>query len=292
MTTHRTKLWLGIGSFLLAGTSTAALALGAGGVNSNVGIEALSGAAPDGVQIAAGLEGGEGGERGRAKAGGEAGERGLPDGDVNVRFLTLLAMMEAHMDVGKRLFDLGHHDMAMPHFHHPYLEIYDRIEKDLQARGIRSFEPTLRHLGAAGDAKDARKIGKEFAEAKQDIANARATVHADMRHSPRVQMQVAIALLQAAAHEYDEAIADGKIHNVEEFQDGWAFVYEAEKAVGSVAATLKKSWPDAYGRMAEQLAALKRAWPDVVPPKQPAATTQEVHSTVSRLELAASQVTQ
>lgn len=287
ITKHRTKLWLGLGSFLLAGVSTAALVFGAGGAGTNVTV--LDGVRSGG-EIATGNEGGEGGERGRSKAGGEAGRT---DGsDVNVRFLTLLALMEGHMDVGKRLLHLSHHEMAMPHFHHPYLEVYEAVEKDLTARGVPPFETTLKDLGRAGDSRNAEKISHEYAEAKEAIAKARAAIPAEARDSAKVQLQAAIALLKAAAHEYEEAVRDGMFSVVEEYQDGWGFVQVAERTIAGVSAQIRNISPDVDDRIKEHLRALKRAWPDAVPPERAIVSTDDVHAMVSRIELAASRIIQ
>ncbi len=303
MTKHRTKLWLGLGSFLLAGTSTAALAFGPGVNAGNVTVlDNARNASP--VEIAAGNEGGEkgrpggeggeGGEKGRARSGGEGGEGGeggTDPGAANVRFLTLLAQMEAHMEVAKRLLDDGHADMAKPHFHHPAKEIYESIESDLQARGIPSFEHSLKELGEAGDSGDAKKIAREYEEAKEAIAKARASVHADVLGSPKVQLQVAVALLKSAAHDYDEAVKDGAIADAEEYQDGWGFLLVAKRVIDGASDAVRKTAPDVDDRIKAHLKTLARAWPALVPPKRAVLGTAEVHATVSRIELAASRIT-
>ena len=140
----KTKIWLGVGAFVVAGVSgangesPAAPQLHANDVS---GI-ALTRALSTDLSSAKKRQGGEGGEHGakaKKKQGGEGGEGGEEGGakgaaklPADLDFALRIAQMRGHLLVGDELVKQGQWAAALPHFLHPGEELYGPIRGRLK----------------------------------------------------------------------------------------------------------------------------------------------------------------
>jgi hypothetical protein len=284
----RTRIWLGVGAFVIAGTGPSAaeapvrdpLAKAA-----SVSDRALTRALQGPVQLAAvkkhqhGGEGGEGGEEGGAKGGAKL----PPDLD----FALKIAQIRGHLAVGDELVKAGQWAAALPHFLHPSEEIYARIRGRLKDYDAPQFATALKLLATTVKSK---KSGDDYAKAWKAVDDALGAADAGVKAKQQGDgfvVESALELLKRATGEYQEAIVKGRIAKPVEYQDARGFVWQAEKMIESVAPALEKKDADALKHVRDAFAELKKAWPNALAPKTPVKDYAAVLSDVSRIELSA-----
>jgi hypothetical protein len=287
-----TRIWLGVGAFMVANGPAAADPRdhAAADVSDIVLARALT---VTDVSAAKKGQGGEHGEHGaRKKQGGEGGEGGEeggarggaqlpPDLDFSLR----IAQLRGHLLVGDELVKQGQWAAALPHFLHPSEEIYGKIRGRLKDYQAPQFSSALKLLSNTVKSK---KSGDDYAKAWKAVEDALAAADAGLKAKQAGEgfvVESALELLKSATDEYQEAIVKGRIAKPVEYQDARGFVWQAEKMIESVAPALEKKDAEALKHVRESLAELKRTWPAAMPPKTPVKDYAAVLSDVSRIEL-------
>lgn len=125
-------------------------------------------------------------------------------------------------------------DLALVHATHPISELYDIMKPELS-----EYDPELdsqvRDTLIQLQNKASTKVSREQAqmaidEAKEIIEIARSTVVGDkLSADPIFKAKIMKGLLETSIAEYHEAVSDGKIIEMAEFQDGSAFVWKSEQ---------------------------------------------------------------
>ena len=283
----RTRIWLGVGAFVIAGANPSAAegpVLDPLAKAGSVSDRALTRALQSPMQVAAakkhkqGGEGGEGGEEGGAKA-----AKLPPDLD----FALKIAQIRGHLVVGDELVKAGQWAAALPHFLHPSEEIYARIRGRLKDYNAPQFATALKLLATTVKSK---KSGDDYAKAWKAVDDALGTAYAGVKAKQQGEgfvVESALELLKSATGEYQEAIVKGRIAKPVEYQDARGFVWQAEKMIESVAPALEKKDADALKHVRDAFAELKKAWPNAMAPKTPVKDYAGVLSDVSRIELSA-----
>ena len=283
----RTKIWLGVGAFVLAGT-------GATGAVSPLATETMSGerglsalspdaamppAASPGVVIAqhAGHDAGEGGE-----------SQSLANLPPDLAFAVRVTLLRGHLLVGDELVRQQQWNAALPHFLHPTEEIYGDIRDQLAGYRVPPFDGSLKALS---DVVKAKKGGAEYAKALKAVHDALGAADAGMKakHSdwPGFVVEAAVEALKAATGEYQQAVVGGKIAKPVEYQDARGFILQADRMIESVAPDLQRKDSAALDQVRAGLAELKKAFPSPMPPRTPVKDYGGVLADVSRIELAA-----
>jgi hypothetical protein len=299
----KTKIWLGVGAFVMAGTGAMTQSAPA---RSLLESSALTGSdaatrGSSGVVLAQHRHGGEGGERAgsqkgaKAKKGGgeggegEGGERGgsaklAPDLDFALR----IAQMRGHLLVGDELVKEGQWNAAYPHFRHPTEELYGPIRGRLKDYKTPPFDAALKVLANVVKSK---KGGDDYDRAMRAVDDALATADRALKDKQvswdSFTVETALEVLKSATGEYEEAIVKGRIAKPVEYQDARGFVWQAERMIRAVAPALESKDADALRQVREVLASLKKTWPAAMPPKVPVKDYGSVLGDVSRIELAA-----
>lgn len=288
----RTKIWLGVGAFVVAGTGMSPAGTADTRARAQPNAESISDialtralAAPVRLAAAAkkhdhGGEGGEGGEEGGAKGGAP-----LPP-DLN--FSLRVAQIRGHLLVGDQLVEEGQWAAALPHFLHPGEEIYAGIRGSLKDYNTPPFAAALKLLA---NMVKSRKGGDDYAKALKAVEDALAASDAGLQAKQQnwnsFEVESALELLKSATNEYEEAIIKGRIAKPVEYQDARGFVWQAEKMIESVAPALEKKDAEALKHVREGLVELKKAWLAAMAPKKPVKDYAAVLGDVSRIELAA-----
>ena len=283
----KTKIWLGVGAFVLAGT-------GATGAVSPLATETVSGESglsaqsPDtamlpatspGVVIAqhAGHDAGEGGE-----------SQGLANLPPDLAFAARVTLLRGHLLVGDELVRQQQWNAALPHFLHPTEEIYGDIRDQLAAYRVPPFDGSLKALS---DVVKAKKGGAEYAKALKAVHDALGAADAGMKAKqsdwPGFVVEGAVEALKAATGEYQQAVVGGKIAKPVEYQDARGFILQADRMIESVAPDLQRKDSAALDQVRAGLAELKKAFPSPMPPRTPVKDYGGVLADVSRIELAA-----
>lgn len=289
---RRTRIWLGMGSWLLAGTG--AVGLGMAGA---APLDAPAHGEAPALQVAQGGEKGHGGEAGHAapaaRQGGEGGEGGeagaLAGAGEHEAYIAQLLLIRGHLFVGKELYEAGRADDALPHYLHPLEEIYEELEPELAEHQAPRFKKELRALAEAVKAKQpAAEIARKQKAVLENVEAATRVIPAKERKSAGFAARVAVLVLKVATEEYEGAIENGRIANSVEYQDSRGFVAAGKAYLRRNEKALRAKDAQAYDSIVRAFTDLDKAYPSVVPPEKPLLTAGEFQAAASRLELQAS----
>ena len=123
--------------------------------------------------------------------------------------------------------------LALVHATHPVAELYDAMKPTLVATSPSldaKVSNILDELGAKTDSRQVTRADadKAIADAKEVVAIARSQVIGDeLSNDTGFKLELMKTLLETSIAEYEEAVADGVIGEMAEFQDGSAFVWRA-----------------------------------------------------------------
>ncbi|MGB9367947.1 MAG: hypothetical protein WCE79_18240, partial [Xanthobacteraceae bacterium] len=222
----KTKIWLGVGAFVVAGASVANAEAPLDRAQSSVSGLALTralGATDVSSAKKGGGEHGEHGERAPKKTamkkqggeGGEGGEEGGAKGAAqlppDLDFALKIAQMRGHLLVGDELVKEEQWAAALPHFLHPSEELYGPIRGKLKDYNAPQFSSALKLLATAVKQK---KSGDDYAKAWKQVEDALAAADAGVKSkqaSDGFVVETALELLKSATGEYQQAIAKGRI---------------------------------------------------------------------------------
>lgn len=286
MTSRHAKFWLSLGFAALAGTAASGRAparaewLAGGKADVGVSRAALLAQSPAPV-IRPTASSDDGTES-------DAGDRPRAAPLDDNRLFVDLMLIKGHLRVGRQLLDRGDYEHAAKHFWHPVEEIYPKIAAELRRRGIVGFEGDLRYLARQAEEGETRKAAALLGEALGQIERVAARLDISKRISPEFVIPAVARLAEAAAREYEEAVAGSKFGEIREYQDGRGFVWVGREVLGAIAATLYERNPARLKKALEEYDALMAAWPSAVPPATPVMTPGRVHAQVSRVELSLS----
>jgi len=166
--------------------------------------------------------------------------------------------------------DAGNEELAMTHATHPVAELYDSMKPTLVAA-----DPALdRKLGSIlGELRDkaSTKVSRSAAQsaiddAKEAVEEARmAVIGADLSSDPAFKLNLMATLLETSIAEYGEAVSDGRITEMAEFQDGSAFVWRAEQILRTMEDDLGE---DDYEELVEVFGEINEAYSDRLDPSE------------------------
>jgi len=285
----KTKIWLGVGAFVLAGsgaTTTSAIpplaaetSSGLSGLPARSPDTATSPAASPGVVMAqhAGHDAGEGGE-----------SQGLANLPPDLAFAARVTLLRGHLLVGDELVRQQQWNAALPHFLHPTEEIYGDIKDQLAEYRVPPFDAALKTLS---DVVKAKQGGADYATALKAVNDAIAAADAGMKAKqadwPGFVVEAAVEALKAATGEYQQAVVGNRIAKPVEYQDARGFILQADRMIESVASDLQQKDPAALGQVRAGLVELKKVFPSPMPPRTPVKDYGGVLAEVSKIELAA-----
>ncbi len=287
MAERKTKLWTGLGRYVVAGAGMALAAPAAAELARTPEPMASLLLRPAQLAEAAKPE-----QKPHDHQGGEGGERGLAQSATpDEAFLLRLLLIKGHLRAGLELVNQKRWKDALPHFLHPAEEIYKELAPALAERKIAPFDNNLEALLALVKAqRNARDVAKGSGELFGKLDAAAASIAAETRQKPAFTLAVVERLLDVAATEYKGAIEGGRIANPVEYQDSRGFVWTAEDVVRGIAPALKAKDAQAHAALEAGFAALKRAWPTAVPGTGAAVPEAQVRADISRISLAMSRL--
>lgn len=266
MRESRTKLWIGLGVSVLAGTPLAGAAVPPPDATALPGLGAPAMPRPLGVQVATGPNEGGGGVL-----------------DATLALQLELQMMRAYVTQGLELLKAGNRAAAQAHIAHPLTVMYPAYKEILENRAV-GFDAELRRLNTLSN-----NAGTPAAEMEAATAAAVARIEAAANSygswstglaSRRVE--VARMLLQAAGNDWVEVgRVDDPMH-----QKGRGYAIIARELVAGVMGDLQKQDAAKANDAATALTALMALLPPAGGP--PAGSLSEVLITLSRAELALS----
>jgi hypothetical protein len=129
-------------------------------------------------------------------------------------------------------------ELAKTHAGHPIAEVYTLISGKIaedDAAMESSLKDALESLPDKVDSLSAADFAAAVSEAEQMLDDAMMIIPQDDRDDRNFWIHVMAQLLETAEHEYEEAVSDGQIEEMVEYQDAQGFVARADAIFMAIA---------------------------------------------------------
>lgn len=157
-------------------------------------------------------------------------------------FASALEETLGHLHALELNLDDSKPDLATAHATHPIAELYDAMKPELQEHDKAfdaKFESALNGLADKTIGKPRNDAQKAIDEVKDLVEQARTIVVGEKLSSDsNFRLDLIKELVETAESEYEEAISDGKVKEMVEYQDGSAFVWRAQQIFYDIKADL------------------------------------------------------
>src|SRR5215217_6431261 len=162
-----------------------------------------------------------------------------------VEFVSNIEQIRGHLDQALINKESGNNTLAQTHTLHPIEEVYSTIEDQLVNQDStlnQTLSAALQNLSS----NVTNAMLEEF-ESQVDSVNilldnsVQTQVPSSEVNNPAFNASVVARLLHIAGHEYEEAVANGTIKEIVEYQDAQAFIQRAESIFNSSASTINQS---------------------------------------------------
>jgi flagellin-specific chaperone FliS len=183
----------------------------------------------------------------------------VPSADVHVEFAANLEYIRGHLDQAVANKEAGSNELAIAHAGHPVEEVYALIEAEIEEHDAElnaQLEDSLTGLANQINTMTAAQVQTEVSEINSMLDQAETAVLGDEMSDPKFGGMVAIAVLETAELEYEEAIANGEIVEMIEYQDSTAFISQAEGIFTSIREGLPEHEAGEIAEFFEQLNSL------------------------------------
>jgi hypothetical protein len=181
-----------------------------------------------------------------------------------VEFVSNIEQIRGHLDQAVINKEAGNNTLAEAHVHHPIEEVYSSIEVEL-ANQNSTLNQTL---ADALQGLTSSVMNAELEEFQSQVDNidmllnnsVRAVVpSSELDNIVAFNPSVVARLLDIAGHEYEEAVANGTIMAIVEYQDGQAFIDRAMNMFDSAAGRIDPSMAPEVGEVNEYFSILNTA---------------------------------
>ena len=172
-----------------------------------------------------------------------------------------LGLMRGHLLVAADLFEAGHYELAQRHSKHPAEEVYQELLPALARFELPEFAAELNAF--ANVLAEGGPAGSRFQDRYAELRAAMNAIETQLPLQAAQQNSVAYELAKQAAYEYSVGVAeDGRVTDLQEYQDAYGFVTVAKAKVESEAAAA----PVADGTsMAQRFNVALGLWPTLMP---------------------------
>ncbi|QUC64136.1 PEFG-CTERM sorting domain-containing protein [Nitrosopumilus sp. K4] len=149
-------------------------------------------------------------------------------------------------------------ELALVHATHPIAELYDLMRPQLQTVDPQ-LDSQIKEILLDLQNKANTKVSREQAQsaiddAKQAVKSARnAVVGEELSSSVETKLVLMKGLLETSIAEYGEAVSDGMITEMAEFQDGSAFVWRSQQIFNEVESELPEHEVEEIDELYESL---------------------------------------
>jgi hypothetical protein len=157
-------------------------------------------------------------------------------------FTSALEETLGHLRALELNLDDNNAELAIAHATHPIAELYDSMKAELQEHDPEldaKIEDTLKNLRARTVDVTRKDAQAAIDEARSIIEEVRmAVVGKELSNDPNFKLALVKILLETSAAEYAEAVSDGDIKEMVEFQDGSAFVWRSQQIFDGIKSEL------------------------------------------------------
>lgn len=159
------------------------------------------------------------------------------DSEEKLEFGSELQETLGHFWALEQNLDENNAELALVHATHPIAELYGSMSEKLadNPEFDAKLQQTLMDLQNKANTEVTREEAQQaIDEAKDIVAEAQDIVIGDLANDDVFKAQLANILLETSKVEYAEAINDGIIEEMAEFQDGSAFVWRAKEILATM----------------------------------------------------------
>jgi hypothetical protein len=191
-----------------------------------------------------------------------------------VTFGAALGEIRGHHLVGLELYRKDDSAGALVHAGHPIEEILSTVQGKIREKDAAAATALENALGEVRTAVQAKKSADDVSSAvdaaTSAVEEAETAVVGDLRISDAYRGSVIAAILSTAAHEYEEAVQDGKLAELIEYQDGYGFVRIAKRLYAEIEGAVARAGAEEAEEIEEGFGRLEKALPSPAPPAKPA----------------------
>jgi hypothetical protein len=192
----------------------------------------------------------------------------------HVTFGEQLGQVRGHFLAGRDLYEAGDEEGATTHTGHPVAELLTVLETDVRDADEEVADdlgPALRKVAqVVADDGSVEDLEGAMTEAGAVLDRAEAAVAGDNLTTPKYRASVISALLATVNAEYGEAVQDGKVELLVEYQDAWAFTQVAKAAYQLIETDVREASEEEADEIDEAFETLDDALPAIEPPDEPA----------------------
>ena len=170
------------------------------------------------------------------------------DESEKLDFASALEETLGHLHALELNLDENNSELALIHATHPITELYELMKPELQEHDSEfdaTFEDALKNLGAKMQNAQREDAQAAIDEMRILVEKARMiVVGEELSNDSNFQLSLVKNLVETAKVEYEEAVKDGTIKEMVEYQDGSAFVWRAQQIFDSIRADLPEHEAD------------------------------------------------
>jgi S-adenosylmethionine/arginine decarboxylase-like enzyme len=163
-----------------------------------------------------------------------------------VEFVSNIEQIRGHLNQALINKESGNYTLAQTHSLHPIEEVYSSIEDQLVNQNStlnQTLSAALQNLSSTVTTADLQDFESQIGNVNILLNNSVQTLvpSSELNNNPAFNASVVGRLLHLAVHEYEEAVANGTIIEVVEYQDAQAFIHRAESIFKSSASRINQS---------------------------------------------------
>jgi hypothetical protein len=163
-----------------------------------------------------------------------------------VEFVSSIEQIRGHLEQALINKESGNNTLAQTHSLHPIEEVYSSIEDQLVNQNStlnQTLSGALQNLSSPVTNATLQDFESQIDYVNMLLNNSVQAVvpSSELNNNPAFNASVVGHLLHLAGHEYEEAVANGTIIEVVEYQDAQAFIHRAESIFKSSASRINQT---------------------------------------------------
>jgi len=163
-----------------------------------------------------------------------------------VEFVSSIEQIRGHLEQALINKESGNNTLAQTHSLHPIEEVYSTIEDQLVNQNSmlnQTLSGALQNLSSTVTNATLQDFESQIDYVNMLLNNSVQTLvpSSELNNNPAFNASVVGRLLHLAGHEYEEAVANGTIIEVVEYQDAQAFIHRAESIFKSSASRINQT---------------------------------------------------
>jgi hypothetical protein len=163
-----------------------------------------------------------------------------------VEFVSSIEQIRGHLEQALINKESGNNTLAQTHSLHPIEEVYSSIEDQLVNQNStlnQTLSGALQNLSSPVTNATLQDFESQIDYVNMLLNNSVQAVvpSSELNNNPAFNASVVGRLLSLAGHEYEEAVANGTIKEVVEYQDAQAFIHRADSIFKSSASRMNQT---------------------------------------------------